>query len=450
MSTFSDSLAALREPEYRKLFFGQAISVVGVMFTVVALPFAVLEVGGSATDIGIVEAANLVPLVVFLLVGGVWADRLPRQKVMLVADFIRFGLQCTTAALLITGVAEVWHLALLQVGMGGCEAFFRPSAMGLTPQVVSESRLQQANALNSLVMSGSITLGAVFAGLLVAAVGPGWGIGIDGLTYLVSAWFLLRLRPAAFHGRREQAAPAAGPGRALAGEEAASGGETAVTAGGRGFVRDLADGWREFTSHTWLWVMVLGVALFIFAIDGPIQVLGPIVARDVYDGARTWGLTSAAMGIGQIAGGLLSLRWRPRRPVLVIAAGMSLAALPVSLLALEAPVWTLYVSLALMGVEWGLYDPFWTTCMQRVVAPDMISRVSSYDSLGALAFYPAGLALAGPLADAFGVTTVLWASAGVAIFVSVFQLSWRDVRAPKDMGPRGSAEAAPAAAGTDR
>ena len=111
---------------------------------------------------------------------------------MLVADFLRFGLQCTTAALLISGIAEVWHLALLQVGMGACEAFFRPSAMGLTPQVVSAARLQQANALSSLVMSGSITLGAVFAGLVVAAVGPGWGIGIDGLTYLVSAWFLLR------------------------------------------------------------------------------------------------------------------------------------------------------------------------------------------------------------------------------------------------------------------
>ncbi len=290
----------------------------------------------------------------------------------------------------------------------------------------------------------------MFAGLLVAAVGPGWGIGIDGLTYLVSAWFLLRLRPAAFLGRRDQPSPAAGPGRALAGEEAVSGRESAVP-GGRGFFRDLAAGWREFTSHTWLWVMVLGVALFIFAIDGPIQVLGPIVARDVYDGARTWGLTSAAMGIGQIVGGLLSLRWRPRRPLLVIAAGMSLAALPVSLLALQAPVWTLYVSLAFMGIEWGLYDPFWTTCMQRVVAPDMISRVSSYDSLGALAFYPAGLALAGPLADAFGVTTVLWASAGVAVFVSVFQLSWRDVRTPKDMGPRDLVEPAPAAsAGEDR
>lgn len=437
MTKLADSLAALREPEYRKLFLGQATSVVGVMFTVVALPFAVLEIGGSATDIGIVEAANLIPLAVFLLIGGVWADRLQRQKVMLAADFLRFGLQCTTAALLIAGVAEVWHLALLQVAMGACEAFFRPAAMGLTPEVVSESRLQQANALSSLVMSASITFGAALAGFLVAAVGPGWGIGIDGLTYLVSAWFLLRLRPTAFLGRREAAARIAGPGRALAGEEIAAGSDVPRgVAGGAGFVRDLAEGWREFISHTWLWVMVVGVAVFIFAIDGPIQVLGPIIARDVYDGARTWGFTAAAMGIGQIAGGVLSLRWRPRRPMLVTAAGMSLAAVPVALLAMEAPVWTLYVSLAVMGVEWGLYDPFWTTCMQRAVAPEMISRVSSYNSLGALAFYPAGLALAGPLADAFGITAVLWTSAGVAILVSVFQLSWRDVRAPRDMGPR--------------
>ncbi len=94
---------------------------------------------------------------------------------------------------------------------------------------------------------------------------------------------------------------------------------------------------------------------------------------------------------------------------------MSLTALPVAFLALEAPVWMLYASMAVIGVEWGLYDPFWLTCMQREVAPDMISRVSAYDYLGVLAFYPAGLALAGPLADAFGRSTVLWASAAVAI-----------------------------------
>jgi len=439
MSRLGEGLAALGEPEFRRLFLGQAISVVGVMFTVVALPFAVLEIGGSATDIGIVEAAYVIPLTFFLLFGGVWADRLPRQKMMLAADFGRTALQLTTAALLVTGVAQVWHLALLQIGMGLCEAFFRPSYTGLVPEVVSGPRLQQANALQGLVMSGSITLGASVAGLLVAALGAGWAIGVDGLSYLVSAWFLWRLRPDAFRGI-SASAPAT-PGKALAGEEAAAG-EVVVT-GGRSFFRDLVAGWREFTSHTWLWAMVAGVSVFLFAVDGPIQVLGPIVARDVYDGARTWGLTSAAMGVGQVAGGLLSLRWRPRRPLFVIAAGMGLAAFPVAFLALEAPVWMLYASLAAMGVEWGLYDPFWMTCVQREVAPEMISRVSSYDYLGSLAFYPAGLALAGPLAGAFGVPAVLWGGSGVALAVALALVAVRDVRAPHAMGPAAEPAAPP-------
>jgi len=429
VSKLNDSLAALGEPEFRKLFIGQATSVVGSMFRVVALPFAVLAIGGTATDIGIVEAAGMIPLIFLVLLGGVWADRLPRRMVMLAADAGRTVLQLTAATLLVAGVAQVWQLAALQVGMGVCEAFFGPAYTGLVPEVVSPPRLQQANALQGLVSSGSITLGAFLAGMLVAAVGPGWAIGIDGLSYLASAWFLLRLRPPEFLGR---------PG----GKPAVAGG---ATAGGRAFFHDLAAGWREFTRHTWIWVMVAGGALFLFAIDGPIQVLGPVVALDVYDGARTWGLTSAAMGVGQIAGGVLSLRWRPRRPMLVIAAGMSLTALPVALLALEAPAWMLYVAMSVIGVEWGLYDPFWLTCMQREVAPDMISRVSAYDYLGVLAFYPAGLALAGPLADAFGRSTVLWVSAGVAILVSVFQLAWRDVRAPHAMGPAAEPAAPPAA-----
>ena len=149
-----DSLAALGEPEFRKLFIGQATSVVGSMFRVVALPFAVLAIGGTATDIGIVEAAGLIPLAALVLLGGVWADRLPRRIVMLAADAGRTVLQ----------------LAVLQVGMGVCEAFFGPAYTGLVPEVVSPPRLQQANALQGLVSSGSITLGAFLAGMLVSCL----------------------------------------------------------------------------------------------------------------------------------------------------------------------------------------------------------------------------------------------------------------------------------------
>ena len=413
MSSLHDNVAALREPEFRKLFLGQATSMAGTMLTLVALPFAVLEIGGSATDIGLVEAAYILPMALMITVGGVWADRLSRRKVMLAADLIRTALQFATAGLLLADVATVWMLLVLQVGMGLCDAFFRPAYTGLVPQVVSSARLQQANALQGLVQSGSITLGAATGGLLVAALGAGWAIGIDGCTFLVSAWFLWRLRPTSA-GQSE---------------------DGAVVPAASGFLADLRLGWREFTNHTWLWVMVSGASVFLFAVEAPMTVLGPIVARDFYDGARTWGFLAAGMGLGQIVGGVVALRWRPRRPFLVLASGMSVTALPMAMLATTAPTWALLASAAGLGVVWGMFDPFWLTAMQREVPPEMISRVSSYDYLGTLAFFPAGLALAGPVADLIGVSATLWVSTGSAIAVSLYWLSWRDVRAVHELGP---------------
>ncbi len=442
MATLSDNLGALREPEFRKLFIGQAASIAGTMLTLVALPFAVLAIGGSATDIGLVEAAYILPMALMIVVGGVWSDRLPRRMVMLTADLVRAALQFLAAGLLLGDVATVWMLVVLQVGMGLCDAFFRPAYTGLVPQVVSSPRLQQANALQGLVQSGSITLGAATGGLLVAALGAGWAIGVDGLTFVVSAWFLWRLHPvprasAATAGADMVATPGAdavAPAGIAAGE-----GQAPVPAAG--FLDDLRLGWREFTSHTWLWVMVSGASVFLFAVEAPLTVLGPIVARDAYDGARTWGFLAAAMGLGQIAGGFIALRWRPRRPFLVLALGMSVTALPLAMLATTAPPWALFASAAGLGVVWGMFDPFWLTALQREVSPDMISRVSSYDYLGSLAFYPAGLALAGPVADLIGVSATLWIAAGVAVAVSLFWVSWRDVRAVHELGPPGLAVA---------
>ena len=221
MSSFADNFSALREPEFRKLFLGQAASVVGTMLTIVALPFAVLEIGGTATDIGLVEAAYIVPMVLMLAVGGVSADRLDRRKVMLTVDLARTALQFVTAALLLADVATVWTLVGLHAAAGVGDAFFRPAYTGLVPQVVSSGRLQQANALQGLVQSAAITVGAATGGLLVAAMGAGWAIGLDGCTFLVSAWFLWRLRPL------RVAAPAAGDDGAAA-EAGASEGQPAT------------------------------------------------------------------------------------------------------------------------------------------------------------------------------------------------------------------------------
>jgi MFS family permease len=450
MARLSDNFGALREPEFRKLFIGQAASIAGTMLTLVALPFAVLAIGGSATEIGLVEAAYILPMALMIVVGGVWSDRLPRRMVMLTADGVRAVLQFLAAGLLLGGVATVWMLVVLQVGMGLCDAFFRPAYTGLVPQVVSSSRLQQANALQGLVQSGSITLGAATGGLLVAALGAGWAIGLDGVTFVISAWFLWRLHPVArvsAAAAGADAAAAAGPATgATVGADAAGPSAVAVSEGrvpvpAAGFLDDLRLGWREFTSHTWLWVMVSGASVFLFAVEAPLTVLGPVVARDAYDGARTWGFLAAAMGLGQIAGGVIALRWRPRRPFLVLALAMNVAALPMAMLATTAPPWALFASAAGLGVVWGMFDPFWLTAMQREVPPDMISRVSSYDYLGSLAFYPAGLALAGPVSALIGIPATLWIAAGCGVAVSLFWVSWRDVRAVHELGPPGLAVA---------
>ncbi len=425
MTSLGDSLRVLREREFRKLFVGQATSVAGSMLALVALPFAVLEIGGSATEIGIVEAAYMLPMVLALAVGGVWADRIDRRRLMLTVDLVRTVLASTIAGLLLSGVLTVHTLLLLQIGMGVCDAFFRPAYTGLVPQVVSPGRLQQANALQGLVSSGSVTLGAAVGGVLVAALGPGWAIGIQGGTFLVSAAFLWLLRPV-----RARPAPVGAGVNGAGGEP-----EAHPSPAEEGFLTDLRLGWREFTSRTWLWVIVAGASVWLMTGEAPLTVLGPVVTRDNYDGARTWGFLAAGMGLGQIVGGAIALRWRPRRPFLVLACGMSLTSLPLAMLALTAPTWTLLLSAAGLGVVWGMFDPFWLTVMQREVPPDMISRVSSYDYLGSLAFYPLGLALAGPVAGLIGVSATLWVGAVFGVAVSVFLLSWRDVRAVHRLGP---------------
>lgn len=370
------------------------------MLSMIALPFAVLSIGGSATDIGIVEAAYLVPLAAMLLLGGVWADRLPRRGVMLVADVVRAAAQFAIAILLIRGVAEIWHLAVLQMLMGAGEAFFRPAYTGLVPQTVSAERLQQANALSGVTSSGAVTLGALSGGLLVAAVGPGWAIGIDAGTYLLSAWYLLRMRPMT----------------------------VASSADRHGFVADLREGWQEFRRRSWLCAMVAGVAVFLMTVQAPLHVLGPVVSQEAYAGARTWGFLSTALGVGQIFGAAVALRWEPRRPLIVVAGSLALGGLPALFLGLGASVWSLLLGGLVLGVVWGLIHPVWLTTLQRQVAPELLSRVSSYDYLGSLVAYPVGLAAVGPLATWAGTSNVLLSSAVCGVIVSAVLLSLGPVR----------------------
>lgn len=390
-----DLVAALGERRFRLLFAGRAVSDFGDKIVPVALAFAVLELDNSASALGLVFAARMIPMVVLVLVGGVWADRLPRHVVMLVADAVRAVTQAIAAALLLTGRAEVWHLMVLMAVYGAAQAFFDPASTGLVPQTVSRERLQQANGLLQLSRSTANVAGPAIGGVLVATAGPGWAFAVDSVTFVVSAAFLAFLRI-----ERETRAE--------------------VTR----FVADLVEGWREFASRTWVWASVAHFAFFHLLVLAPFWVLTPIVAKEELGGAGAYATILSAMGIGSIVGGLIALRVEPSRP-LAVAFGIILLEVPLYLaLAAAAPV-LLIAAFALVGsVAMNFASTLWLTVLQSNVPERALSRVSSYDWLGSLVFLPAGYMLAGPVAESVGIAETLvfaavWSTASTLALLSL-------------------------------
>jgi MFS family permease len=393
------STAPLREREFRLLFTGRTISLVGSAIAPVALAFAVLDLTGSKTDLGLILAAREIPLVVFLLVGGIWADRLPRNRVMVGANVFSALSQAAAAALLITGNAEVWQLAALAAVNGGASAFFFPASAGVIPQTVPAPILQQANALLALAMNSAMIGGAAIAGFLVAAFGPGWAIAIDAGTYLLGASFVAAMR-----------LPAIAPGE------------------GSRFLSELAVGWREFRSRTWLWVIVLQFSFLLMVTMGAFSVLGPAVADEELGGAKAWGAILTAQAAGLVLGGLIGLRFRPRR--MLVAATLGILAIPAPLIALGFPLGLPAIAAVafLAGIGNEIFGLLWHTTMQQEIPADKLSRVYSYDALGSIGLVPVGYAIAGPIADAIGVRATLWGAAAVGVAVTLAVLAVRDVR----------------------
>ncbi len=393
------ALAPFRRRQFRILFAGQLISLLGTAVAPVALAFAVLDLTGSATDLGFVLAAGWLPQIVFILVGGVLGDRMPRHLVMVGANVLSGIAQGTAAALLLAGVAEPWHLAVLQALRGTATALFFPAATSVVPQVVDGELLQPANALLRLAQNTSNVLGAGLGGLAVAAFGPGWALAFDAATYLASALVLSTM-------------DAAG----------------AVAVRGESILRELVEGWHEFRSREWLWVVVVCASVGNLVAIASLNVLGALVAKRYLGGASAYGAILASQGAGFIAGGVISLRWRPERPLLV----GTLALLPTAgLIACyasvrETAVIALVAFFAGLGVE--VFGVNWITALHEHIPTQVLSRVSSYDALGSFVFIPLGLVIAGPLATRFGLTETLWGFLAVGL-ASVFgALLSRDVR----------------------
>jgi predicted MFS family arabinose efflux permease len=318
---------------------------------------------------------------------------------MVSTDLVMFAVQGTVAVLLLTGSAQIWHLVVLQLVRGTASAFFFPASSGLVPHVVSPERLQQANALLRLSQSSVGIVGAALSGLAVAAVGSGPALAFDAATFLVSAALLARIRLPA-----------------------------AVKAESRSFLGELREGWDEFRSRSWLWSIVVQF-MFINAFgQGAFLVLGPVVAQRELGGAWAWGAIVAGMAAGEVLGGLVVLRMRPSRILLVASFAILLFAPVCFLLAIPAPVVVLVGASAVAGIGVQIFGVFWDTAMQQQIPHDRLSRVYSYDALGSYVCIPIGLSIAGPVADLVGVGTALVLAGGVVIVATALVLLVDEVR----------------------
>jgi MFS family permease len=365
----------------------------------IALAFAVLDLTGSKSDLGFVLAARTVPQVVLLLIGGIWADRLPRNQLMVASSLASMTTQGILATLLLTDHAQLWHLLSIGALNGISSAFFFPASAGVVPQTVPPVMIQQANALVRLALNSSLVIGAAAGGGLVAAAGPGWAIAIDAATFGAGALFagLMRLPPI-----ERTDAPS--------------------------FVRELREGWNAFRSRTWLWAIVIQFSLVNSADAGALQVLGPVQAKAHLGGAGTWGAILACQSAGLICGGLLMLRFRPQRLLLVGTFTVLLLAPPLILLGPPAPAAAVAGAAFASGFGIEIFAVCWDTTMQQQIPGEMLSRVYSYDALGSFVLFPVGFAAIGPIANAVGTRATLFGAAALVVGATLPVFAVRDVR----------------------
>jgi MFS family permease len=389
----------LRYREFRLLLLGRTISLVGDTFNTIALAFAVLEVTGSKAALGFVLAAKSLPQVVFMLFGGVWADRLPRNRVMVISNCASGTTQAAIAMLLFTGHAQLWNLVPL-AGLNGVSwSFFYPASSGIVPQIVPRSALQVANATLRLGVNASQIGGLLIGGAVIAVTSPSVGIAVDSISFFISATLIAAMRLPS--GLRVE---------------------------GSDVVQELRAGWREFRSRSWLWSIVARDGLINAVGASALKVLGPAVALESYGGAAGWAVIPAGTSVGLIVGGFVMLRSRPTRTLVVGTLALLLTFPVLCGLAFALPLPLIVVLAVVSGFGSEVYAVLWDTTLQQQIPQEILSRVSSYDAVGSWPLMSLGFTVIGPLAVAFGTRATLLGAAVFCTCVTLCVLLVRDVR----------------------
>ncbi len=400
MPESTSTRALLANPRFRKLFVARTISNIGNGVAPIAIAFGVLSLpGATPTSLSIVLAAQAIPLVLVLPIGGVVADRLGRAKVIAVTDLVLSAFVMLTAVLFLTGSATVPLLAIIGAISGCLNALWWPAMSSLVPEVVEDDHLQPANAFVSVASNAGLIAGNAIGGVLVALIGSGWAIAVDSVSFIIAGLLVFSIRDV-----------------------------STPHSSGESTLGDLAHGWRVFWSYRWVVVIVGAFSFVVMVWRGAEEVMGPVLAREVYGGAAGWALIMVFQSVGLLLGAVVASKLRVRRPLVVGMVAMLTLPLWLVTLALELPIgWVALASFA-CGASLELLAVWWFTAMQTNIPRDALSRVSAYDAMGSLMFGPIGLAISGPLIVSVGANEAFLIAAAVATAAILGSLLFRSVR----------------------
>lgn len=390
MNTQTKNLRAWHSAPFRHLFSARLLTVLGNGIAPIALAFAVLDIGGTVSELGIVVASRSLLNVAFLLIGGVLADRYSRSRVLVYSSAIAAVSQAIVAWSVLDGFATVTGLALLGAVNGAAAGIALPASSALVPQTVPSRSLREANALIQLGVYSGTVIGASLGGVLASSVGPGWGLAIDALGFAAAAPLYRLIGAAAIKTDGAQ----------------------------NHILQDLKEGWQEFASRPWVWSIVVQFTIINAAFSGVVMVLGPVIA-DASFGRASWGMIVAARSVGLIVGSFIALRWRPRRDLFIGVMLMALCAVPIFMLSQLAAAPWLIAAFFVTGVTFGCFGVSWAHSLQTHIPQDKLARVYAYDAVGSFVAIPFGELVAGPLAMHYGNSNVLLVSAIAVVLATI-------------------------------
>jgi MFS family permease len=372
---------------------GNGISPVALAFGVLALP------GATGTDLSIVMAARMFPMIALMLFGGVIGDRFKRNRSVGGADVLGSAFAAVSAVSLIVGHSSVFLLALMGALFGILNALWWPAMSGVLPEILPKEKLQHGNAVISMTTNIGYVLGALIGGTMVTAFGSGWALLVDAISFLVAGILVWNLDL-----------------------------PTIVRENKNTVFQDLRSGWREFVSRSWVVTIVIAFAVINLAFESMLQILGPLNFADIANGPKFWSFNLAALTLGMLVGSVISLKIHFARPLLlamIIIAGASIWDFS---LAMKAPIWISLICAFLSGIAIDIFMVAWNTSLQTHVPEESYSRVVAYDALGSYGLSPLGIAAAGPLAHAFGVSTMIYITGAISLIAAIASLCVKSVR----------------------